>query len=91
MTADSSSAMPFPSPNAFRERLATLLPEFDAVDWVKSTGSTNKDLGDFVAGGWSFPVGEDIHYRVVDNCIGEGVAADVASARVPLEKLDVGD
>ena len=47
MTADSSSAMPFPSPNTFRERLATLLPEFDAVDWVKSTGSTNKDLGDF--------------------------------------------
>ena len=46
MTADSSSAMPFPSPNTFRERLATLLPEFDAVDWVKSTGSTNKDLGD---------------------------------------------
>ena len=46
MTADSSSAMPFPSPNTFRERLATLLPEFDAVDWVKSTGSTNKDMGD---------------------------------------------
>jgi BirA family biotin operon repressor/biotin-[acetyl-CoA-carboxylase] ligase len=23
-----------------------LLPEFDAVEWVKSTGSTNKDLGD---------------------------------------------
>ena len=47
MTVDSRSSIPFPSPNAFRERLATLLPEFDAVDWVKSTGSTNKDLGDF--------------------------------------------
>ena len=47
MTVDSSSSIPVPSPNAFRERLATLLPEFDAVDWVKSTGSTNKDLGDF--------------------------------------------
>ena len=47
MTVDSRSSIPFPSPNAFHERLATLLPEFDAVDWVKSTGSTNKDLGDF--------------------------------------------
>jgi hypothetical protein len=32
----------------------------------------DEDLGDFVAGGWSFPVSEDIHYRVVDNCIGGG-------------------
>ena len=47
MTVDSRSSIPFPSPNAFHERLATLLPEFDTVDWVKSTGSTNKDLGDF--------------------------------------------
>lgn len=46
MTADSSSAIPFPSPNTFRERLGTLLPEFQAVDWVESTGSTNKNLGD---------------------------------------------
>ena len=28
---------------------------------------------------------------LVDNCIGEGVAVDVALARVTLEKLDVGD
>ena len=46
MTADPSSSIPFPSPNTFRERLGTLLPEFQAVDWVESTGSTNKDLGD---------------------------------------------
>jgi BirA family biotin operon repressor/biotin-[acetyl-CoA-carboxylase] ligase len=46
MTVDSRSSIPFPSPNTFRERLGTLLPEFDAVAWVKSTGSTNKDLGD---------------------------------------------
>jgi len=46
MTVDSSSSIPFPSPNTFRERLGTLLPEFDAVEWVESTGSTNKDLGD---------------------------------------------
>ena len=46
MTFDPSSSIPFPSPNTFRERLGTLLPEFQAVDWVESTGSTNKDLGD---------------------------------------------
>ena len=27
----------------------------------------------------------------MDECIGEWVAADVAAARLPLEKLDVGD
>jgi len=46
MTFDPSSSIPFPSPNTFRERLGTLLPEFRAADWVESTGSTNKDLGD---------------------------------------------
>ncbi|MFM7012480.1 MAG: hypothetical protein ACKO0Z_24655, partial [Betaproteobacteria bacterium] len=46
MTIDSNAPIPFPTPNTFRERLSALLPEFQAVDWVESTGSTNKDLGD---------------------------------------------
>jgi BirA family biotin operon repressor/biotin-[acetyl-CoA-carboxylase] ligase len=46
MTIDSNAAIPFPAPDTFRDRLATLLPEFHAVNWVESTGSTNKDLGD---------------------------------------------
>ena len=53
-----------------------------------------KDLRGFVAGSWSFPVGEETHYRIVeDYCIGEeGVAADVvAAAIVPSEEFDVGD
>ena len=52
-----------------------------------------KDLRGFVAGSWSFPVCEEIHYRIVeDYCIGEGVAADVvAAARLPSEEFDVGD
>ena len=51
----------------------------------------DKDLRDVVAGDWSFPVGEEVHYRVVDDCVGEWVAADIAAAGVPLEELDVGD
>ena len=55
MTIDSNAAIPFPAPDTFRDRLSALLPEFQAVDWVESTGSTNKDLGDLAraAGGAS--------------------------------------
>ena len=55
MTVDSSPSIPFLSPNTFRERLGTLLPEFDTVDWVKSTGSTNKDLGDLARASTASP------------------------------------
>ncbi len=53
MTIDSNAAIPFPAPDTFRDGLGALLPEFQAVDWVESTGSTNKDLGDLArtAGG----------------------------------------
>ena len=51
----------------------------------------DKELRGFVAGRWSFPIGEEVHCRIVDNCIGEEVAADVTAARVPLEELDVGN
>ena len=44
-----------------------------------------------VAGGWGFPIGEEIHDRIMDDSIGDWVAADVAAAGVPLEKLNVGD
>ncbi len=46
-----------------------------------------KELRSFVADSWSLAIGEEIHYRIVDDCIG----ADFAKARVPLEELDVGN
>lgn len=46
MTINPNAAIPFPAPATFRDRLGALLPEFQAVEWVESTGSTNKDLGD---------------------------------------------
>ena len=63
----------------------------DARGAIRGRCGGDKDLRDFVAGSWSFPVGEEIHYRIVDECIGKWVAADVAAARLPLEKFDVGD
>ena len=58
MTADSTVAIPFPTPNTFQERLSALLPGFSSVNWVDSTGSTNKDLGDLareMVGATSWP------------------------------------
>ncbi len=46
MTINPNAAIPFPAPATFRDRLGALLPEFQAIEWVESTGSTNKDLGD---------------------------------------------
>ena len=45
-----------------------------------------ENMGIVGAGGWGFPVGEEVHNRILDNCIWKWVAAGV-----PLEKLDVGD
>ena len=46
-----------------------------------------KELRSFVADSWSLAIGEEIHYRIVDDCIG----ADFTKARVPLEELDIGN
>lgn len=57
MTINPNAAIPFPAPATFRDELGRLLPEFQAVEWVESTGSTNKDLGELAraAGSTTWP------------------------------------
>jgi hypothetical protein len=40
---------------------------------------------------WGFAVRKQVHHCIVDDGIRQGVAADIAALRVPLEKLEIRD